>query len=599
MNSEYRVIDALDKKIVIQELQMTKPFESQEKVDLQRKIEIKNGTRNGTLEGMSTQQQERNKKLYYFQKEKELLNTKKSRNRKKYEEVDYMKYDTDPKKIPKMITQITNMYKTQVGTQVTDQKETELIEEKLVNNTDSKYCERRNSLYEEAIKIIQSISSNRSISEAPDDLYTSRSRSRSRSVNNYASSEARLPAKDFNMESIIENSENSSKYDDDIDKMSLEKIEKNARKRLLSIRVQKAESIVNMQSLRRVHDSKLKLQKKMLRKIADDISMNRLEILQNMFSTELNTFFKNYDDLHEICIRQVHNESKLIKIVYEQEKVLLERKIMNPFVKEDNFDFSDVVKKQQDLLKMAQNKSTKKLNCHDSCINLLSQKEHEFETMKLFNHQMIDEINYYKNQISEKDLQLKELKSYYEEQQKLKELEISALKKSQLIQVSQLQSMKQSMDETEKIDQDYLSQLEEKDKLIQDLQAKLKELAENNKFEIEPIQVITIDKSSIGTQTEEIEKKEKQEIVPKKRNKRTERINTALFDKKKETRNRPMVNTWQIEFKPIGNTTVIDNFTKNNLSLTSNNDALIKDCKPIAPKTTQNTQNPKEIKNRK
>ena len=42
-------------------------------------------------------------------------------SRKKFEEVDFKKYNTDPKKIPKMIKQITNMYQTQVGTVATNQ----------------------------------------------------------------------------------------------------------------------------------------------------------------------------------------------------------------------------------------------------------------------------------------------------------------------------------------------------------------------------------------------------------------------------------------------------------------------------------------------
>ena len=47
---------------------------------------------------------------------------------------------------------------------------------------------------------------------------------------------------------------------------------------------------------------------------------------------------------------------------------------MNPFVKEDNYDFSDVIKKQQEILKNAQNKSKKKLVDQESCKLLLSQK---------------------------------------------------------------------------------------------------------------------------------------------------------------------------------------------------------------------------------
>ena len=97
--------------------------------------------------------------------------------------------------------------------------------------------------------------------------------------------------------------------------MAVKEVAKYARKRFLSIQMARRESILHMQSLRRIHDSKLKLQKKLMNKIADDLSLNRVDILRKMFEMEMNNFFHQYDDLHEINLRQVQNEDLFIKVI--------------------------------------------------------------------------------------------------------------------------------------------------------------------------------------------------------------------------------------------------------------------------------------------
>ena len=97
--------------------------------------------------------------------------------------------------------------------------------------------------------------------------------------------------------------------------MAVKEVAKYARKRFLSIQMARRESILHMQSLRRIHDSKLKLQKKLMNKIADDLSLNRVDILKKMFEMEMNNFFRQYDDLYEINLRQVQNEDLFIKVI--------------------------------------------------------------------------------------------------------------------------------------------------------------------------------------------------------------------------------------------------------------------------------------------
>ena len=125
------------------------------------------------------------------------------------------------------------------------------------------------------------------------------------------------------MESIQENSENSNSdigsntsnvINNSSISMSVKDVANLARNRLLSIQMQKKESIKHMKTLRKVHDSKLKLQKKMLNKIANDMSTNRVDVLKKMFHEEMEYFFQQYDDLLEINQRQVHNENEIINV---------------------------------------------------------------------------------------------------------------------------------------------------------------------------------------------------------------------------------------------------------------------------------------------
>lgn len=60
----------------------------------------------------------------------------------------------------------------------------------------------------------------------------------------------------------------------------------------LAIQMEKRDAYKQMQTLRQIHKSKLKIQKKMLSKIAENMTSDRVDILKNMFRTEMLDFMK-------------------------------------------------------------------------------------------------------------------------------------------------------------------------------------------------------------------------------------------------------------------------------------------------------------------
>jgi len=135
--------------------------------------------------------------------------------------------------------------------------------------------------------------------------------------------------------------------------------------------------------------------------------------------------------------------------------------------------------------------------------------------MKLFTQQMIDEIDGYKKLLQEKDLQLKKLKEYYLHQQKLKDEEISQLKKSHKLQI---ESLRNSLQNSSRSESNLLSQIKDRDKLIESLRNQLRNLKTPNLNEIEEgdLSIWVVGKSNFGTQTEDLITKIETESVPPK-----------------------------------------------------------------------------------
>jgi len=112
------------------------------------------------------------------------------------------------------------------------------------------------------------------------------------------------------MQSIIEDESS----DDDITNKSVYELEKKARTKSLAILIQRRESIRHMQTLRKVHASKLKEQKKLLTDIADTLTSNRVNFLREMYAREMGYFYDQYDGLIELNYRLVNNEHALSKV---------------------------------------------------------------------------------------------------------------------------------------------------------------------------------------------------------------------------------------------------------------------------------------------
>ena len=112
----------------------------------------------------------------------------------------------------------------------------------------------------------------------------------------------------------IEEASNSSTSNSDIDSMTVSEFSKYSRKRFLTISTQRRDSIKHMQKLRRVHDTKLKLQKKMIKNIADDLTENRTSLLKSMFEREMSTFLSQYSKILEVANNLVSNEEIFLKV---------------------------------------------------------------------------------------------------------------------------------------------------------------------------------------------------------------------------------------------------------------------------------------------
>ena len=94
---------------------------------------------------------------------------------------------------------------------------------------------------------------------------------------------------DIYMQPIQEDNELS---DDESQTESLNPFYSNSRMHSLAIQMEKRDAMKQVQNLRQIHKSKLKIQKKMLSKIADSMTSNRVDILKNMFKTEMLEFMK-------------------------------------------------------------------------------------------------------------------------------------------------------------------------------------------------------------------------------------------------------------------------------------------------------------------
>lgn len=94
---------------------------------------------------------------------------------------------------------------------------------------------------------------------------------------------------DIYMQPIQEDNELS---DDESQAESLNPFYSNSRTHSLAIQMEKRDAMKQVQTLRQIHKSKLKIQKKMLSKIADSMTSNRVDILKNMFKSEMLEFMK-------------------------------------------------------------------------------------------------------------------------------------------------------------------------------------------------------------------------------------------------------------------------------------------------------------------
>ena len=94
---------------------------------------------------------------------------------------------------------------------------------------------------------------------------------------------------DIRMHSIKEDSEICE--DDRIGNNYLD-IYTHSKANSLAIQMERRDSIRYIESLRKVHESKLKLQRNMLNKIAENMTNNRIELLKKMFKSEMMEFMK-------------------------------------------------------------------------------------------------------------------------------------------------------------------------------------------------------------------------------------------------------------------------------------------------------------------
>ncbi|CAI2387404.1 unnamed protein product [Moneuplotes crassus] len=172
----------------------------------------------------------------------------------------------------------------------------------------------------------------------------------------------------------------------------------------LAITMTKRESLKNMNTLRIVHENKIKEERKRIYQISENLVNKKQAKLKNLCMTQMDGFIEQYLKLHTSAMNMIHNEEKSFRMVIEQENILVQRKIVEDLIKtlgqkidevDDNEDKDKIISDLEDKVRKLEKQ--------------LSITIQDFETMKIFNLDFTNEKNLL-DRIQELEKQNQEIK---------------------------------------------------------------------------------------------------------------------------------------------------------------------------------------------
>jgi len=140
---------------------------------------------------------------------------------------------------------------------------------------------------------------------------------------------------DFKIEEIRESdslSDQNSLNDSKIEYLENESVYNFVQKRSLAIKIHKKETLKNLSTLRKVHSNKIKQERKKVFDMAQHLVTTKTNNLKEACQKQLTDFVSQYQKLHEITIRYVHNEDILINLLVEQENQIVQTRVCQDII---------------------------------------------------------------------------------------------------------------------------------------------------------------------------------------------------------------------------------------------------------------------------
>lgn len=201
--------------------------------------------------------------------------------------------------------------------------------------------------------------------------------------------------------------------------------------------------------------------------------------------------------------------------------------------------------------------------------------------MKMLSRQMIDEVSIIRDKLKDKEIEIDNMKNFYQKLLKEKYEEIDQLKK---YHTTEMNKMRKSLLESSQSEKSLLNQLRDKENLIRNLMKNLSSMSEN-------------EKSIVVTTRPKMKDKVIQHNFE---NEKDVQINTNLIEAPEEierprtsvAKHKPknpfeMLKKIKVEFRPIGNNFVIDSRNESICFLDEWNEIVYGDKKPILVKSTK------------